>query len=101
MRTTKNSRLWAALVAATIAAPLTLSASVQPHGPRGSRGDRGGPGRIVRELDLSEEQREQMRELRERGSREAFERAGETRRALDEAVDSGADEGTIRQLAFQ
>jgi Spy/CpxP family protein refolding chaperone len=42
-----------------------------------------------------------MRALREQGtSRETFERVRDRRRALEEAVENGADEGTLRQLAF-
>ena len=93
--------LWTALVGSMLAVPLTLSASVQPEGRRGFRGDRGGRGRaILRELDLSEDQREQMRALREGTSRDIFERLMERRQALNEAVDNGADEATLRQLAY-
>ncbi|GMR22568.1 MAG: hypothetical protein BMS9Abin37_0927 [Acidobacteriota bacterium] len=105
--------LWSVLVGSMLATPLTLSASVQPQGlegrekhdgRRGFRGDRegrGGNGRaILRELDLSEDQREQMRALRQGTSRDTFKRSRERRRALNEAVDNGADEATIRQLAF-
>ncbi len=43
-----------------------------------------------------------MRALREQGSaREVMERLAERRRSLNDAVESGADEGTIRQLAFE
>ena len=105
MKTNTSSKLiWTALVASLLAAPMTLSASIQPegrHGFRGERGGRGGMGRIVRELDLTDEQRERMRALRNQGSRDTFERVSNARRALNEAVESGADEGTIRQLAFQ
>ena len=100
--------LWTALVGSMLAVPLTLSASIQPEGRRGFRGDRGGSGRaIFHELDLSEGQREQMRALREgqqgqQGtSREIFERLMERRNALNEAVDNGADEAAIRQLAYE
>ena len=97
--------LWTALVGSMLAVPLTLSASIQPEGRRGFRGDRGGGGRaIFRELDLTEEQREQMHTLRkgQRGtSRDIFERLTERRNALSEAVISGADEATLRQLAYE
>jgi Spy/CpxP family protein refolding chaperone len=85
--------------------PLALSASVQPEERRGFRGERDGrhgPGGILRELDLSETQREQLRSLREQDrARETMARLMQSRRALNEAVESGADEGTLRQLAFQ
>jgi len=97
----RTNLIWTALVTSLLAAPLMLSASIQPEGRRGPRGRRGGEGRIVRELDLSEQQQQQMRSLREQGSRETFERVRNAREALNEAVESGADEGTIRQLAFQ
>lgn len=101
--------LLTALVGSMLAVPLMLSAAVQPEGRRGFRGDRGGRagyGRpIFRELELSEDQREQMRALREQGqrgtSRDIFERLRERRNALNEAVDNGADEATIRQLAYE
>ena len=101
--------LWTALVGSMLAVPLTLSASIQPEGRRGFRGDRGRGGRaIFRELDLTEEQREQMHALRkgqqgqQQGtSRDIFERLTERRNALSEAVISGADEATLRQLAYE
>ena len=94
--------LWTALVGSMLAVPLTLSASIQPEGRRGFRGDHGGRGgAIFHELDLSEDQREQMRALRQGTSREIFERLMERRNALNEAVDNGADEATIRQLASE
>ena len=97
--------LWTALVGSMLAVPLTLSASVQREGRRGFRGDREGGGRaIFHKLDLSEDQRGQMHTLREgqQGtSRDIFERLMERRNALSEAVDNGADEATIRQLAYE
>ncbi len=43
-----------------------------------------------------------MGALREQGSsRETMERLMERRQALNEAVENGADEGTLRQLAFE
>lgn len=101
---TKNRVLWSILIGSMLLIPLALSASVQPEGRRGFRGDRGGrggPGAILRELDLSETQREQLRSLREQGSHETMERLMQRRQALNEAVENGADEGTIRQLAFE
>jgi len=91
--------LWTALVGSMLAVPLTLSASIQPQGRRGFRGGRGGT--IFRELGLTEDQREQMRALRQGTSREIFERLMERRNALNEAIDNGADEATIRQLAYE
>jgi len=94
--------LWTALVGSMFSVPLTLSASVQPEGHRGFRGNRGGGGRaIFHELDLSEDQRAQMHTLREATSRDIFERLMERRNELSEAVDNGADEATIRQLAYE
>jgi len=99
--------LWTALVGSMLAVPMTLSASVQSEsrdrhrGSHGDRGGRGGSGRaIFRELDLSEDQRKQMHALRQGSSRDTFERLRERRQALNEAVDNGADEATIRQLAY-
>ena len=91
--------LWIALVGGMLAVPLTLSASLQPEERRGFRGGRGGT--IFRELDLTEDQHEQLRALRQGTSREIVERLMERRNALNEAVDNGADEATIRQLAFE
>lgn len=99
-----NKLLWSVLIGSMLAVPLTLSASVQPEGRRGFRGGRGGggAGAILRELDLTDAQREQMRALREQStSHDVMERLRARRTALNEAVDSGADEGTIRQLAFE
>ena len=99
--------LWTALVGSMLAVPMTLSASVQSEsrdrqrGSHGDRGGRGGSGRaIFRELDLSEDQRKQMHALRQGSSRDTFERLRERRQALNEAVDNGADEATLRQLAY-
>ena len=99
-RKIQGALLCAALAGSTLAIPQTLSA--QPEGRRGFRGNRGGPRALLRELDLSEEQRERLRALAEQGrSSGAFERLMETRKALNEAVESGADEGTLRQLAYE
>jgi len=105
--TMTSKLLWAALVASMLAVPMTFSASAQSEGRdgrRGVHGDRGGRGghggAILRELNLSEDQREQMRALRQATSRDTFERLRERRQALNEAVDNGADEATLRQLAY-
>jgi len=55
----------------------------------------------LRGLDLTEGQREQIRNLFEdAANQETHQRLGEARRALREAIESGADEGTLRQLAY-
>lgn len=103
-RTIKTRTFWTTFVGSLLLIPLALSASVQPEGRRGHRGDRegrGGGGAILRDLDLSDAQREQMRALREGTSRETMERLMQRRKALNDAVDNGADEGTLRQLAFE
>jgi protein CpxP len=103
-RKTTSRTIGATFIASLLLIPLALSASGAQEGRRGPRGHhegRGGGGAIMRELDLSETQREQMRSLREQGSREIMERLMERRKALNEAVESGADEGTLRQLAFE
>lgn len=104
-RTIKTRTFWTTFVGSLLLIPLALSASVQPEGRRGRgesdrRGGRGGPGAILRELDLSEQQHEQMRSLRDGSSRETMERLMQRRKALNDAVDNGADEGTLRQLAY-
>ena len=92
------------LVGVLLTASSAASVSAQPDGRRGRGfhgGRDGGPRAILRELDLSDEQREQLRALAEQGSsRETMERTREARKALNEAVESGADEGAIRQLAY-
>ena len=92
----------------SLLAPLALSASAEQdgrgrRGMRGMRGMRGGgPAAMLRELDLTEQQRDQLRSLREQStaSGDTARLVGEKRRALEEAIDSGADEGTLRQLAY-
>lgn len=71
------------------------------QGPRRGRGRRGGM-RFMRDLDLTDDQREQMRALAD-ANRDQMEASGarlhETRKALNDAVEEGADEFTIRSLA--
>lgn len=96
-RTTIATLLAGLLVAG---ATVTAFAAAQPDGRRGPRGRHGGPG-ILRELDLSEDQRQQIRSLVEaNGSQDTMERVSVAQRSLNEAVESGSDEGTIRQLAY-
>ena len=75
------------------------------HGPRGEgMGPMGhaGPMRMLRELDLSDEQRQQIRALfEEAGATGAPERLRQARESLHDAIESGADEATLRQQASQ
>jgi len=72
------------------------------HGPRGEGMGPGGPMRMLRELDLSDEQRQQIRALfEEAGATGAPERLRQARESLHDAIESGADEATLRQQASQ
>lgn len=100
---TKRFFFGAAVAASLLIVPLVLAA--QPRGPHGRGGfdrGRGGPMRLLRELDLTDAQREQVKaifdEARTSGT---MKRMMEARKALEDAVQSGtADEGTLRQLAY-
>ncbi len=92
------------MVGAMLVVPLLISASIAQ--PRGERGFRGRHGRdhqraLLRELDLSEEQRQEMHAFAESSAKETFERAAQTRKALNEAVENGEDESAIRQYAYE
>lgn len=108
----KHTRLLrVTLAGAVLAAPLLLAAAggegqgQGPHGRRGFGHDSMGPGRamgLLRELDLSDDQTQQIRALFEEAeSSGAHKRLMEARRALNDAIESGTDEGEIRQLAYQ
>lgn len=89
----------AAGVALALAATAALAAGAAAHqrGPDGVR-------RILRQLELTGEQREAIRGVvrqhRENGQA-VREQAADARRALSEAVASGADETRIRALAAE
>ena len=93
------------MVGAMLVVPLLISASTaaQPRRERGSRGRHGGDHQraLLRELDLTEEQRQEMHALAEPSAKETFERALQTRQALNEAVENGEDESAIRQYAYE
>lgn len=100
---------WAVLLGTMLVVPLTLWAQPGQRGSRGFRGDHMGPRAgmmgmgmgFLRELDLSDEQRGQVRALFEEARNTGtFERLMSSREALRDAIDSGADEGTLRQLAY-
>jgi protein CpxP len=58
--------------------------------------------RMLRELDLTEAQREQVRSVFEEVERSGVpDRLREARESLQEAVESGADEATLRQHAAE
>jgi Spy/CpxP family protein refolding chaperone len=98
----KGLLLGTAFVASTHAM-LAASVMTQPEGHLGFLGERGGhPLALLHELDLTEDQREQLRALAEQGMPSgAFERVMERRKTLEEAIENGADEGTLRQLAYE
>jgi Spy/CpxP family protein refolding chaperone len=91
-------------VAMVSALLLASTAAAQRDGRRGFHGE--GPHwpgrsmRMLRELDLSDEQRQQVRALFEEVERTGVpERLREARESLHEAIESGADESTLRQQA--
>ena len=103
--TMRRRRLTTLLITLTVGA-LTMETSWAQAGRRGGRGfhghgwGHGGPMAGLRGLDLTESQRNQIRALFEDASnRKTHQRLDEARRALREAVESGGDEGTLRQLA--
>lgn len=103
MRSTHFTRRFffsTAIAGSMLVLPMALAA--QPRGPQGRGGFDGGPGQMLRELDLSDAQREQVRAIfEETRSTGTMERMMEARKALQDAVESGtADEGTLRQLAY-
>jgi Spy/CpxP family protein refolding chaperone len=58
--------------------------------------------RMLRELDLSDDQRQQIRALFEEvGATGVPERLRQARESLHEAIESGADEATLRQQASE
>ena len=99
--------VWLALAGMLLAAPLAFAAQERGRRGRGMHGGGrdghgGGPGALMRELDLTEEQQEQLRAVFEQGTaRETFERLRSSREALNDAIDNGADEATLRQLAYE
>ena len=105
-------------IALTSALALALaSTAVAQHegrhrgGERGPQGEgvgpmgHGGPMsqlRMLRELDLSDDQRQQVRALLEEVEATGVpERLREARESLHDAIESGADEASLRQLASQ
>ena len=100
-------------IALTSALALASTAVAQHEGrhrggERGPQGEgmgpmgHGGPMRMLRELDLSDDQRQQIRALFEEvDASGAPERLREARESLHHAIESGADEASLRQLASQ
>jgi len=73
-----------------------------PHGEGMGPGGHGGPMRMLRELDLSDDQRQQIRALFEEvDSNGVPARLRQARESLHDAIESGADESTLRQQASQ
>ena len=92
---------WVALVGSLFALPcLSLAQPGEGHG-RGHRGP-GGDMRVLSQLDLSDAQRDSLRaifeEMRATGN---MKRVAESRKALNDAVEALADDGEIKDLAFQ
>ena len=103
-------------IALTSALALASTAVAQHEGrhrggERGPQGEgvgpmgHGGPMsqlRMLRELDLSDDQRQQVRALLEEVEATGVpERLREARESLHDAIESGADEASLRQLASQ
>ena len=73
-----------------------------PHGEGMGPMGPGGPMRMLRELDLSDDQRQQIRALLEEVDATGVpKRLRESRESLHDAIESGADESTLRQQASQ
>ena len=73
-----------------------------PHGEGMGPMGPGGPMRMLRELDLSDDQRQQIRALFEEvDATGVAKRLRESRESLHDAIESGADESTLRQQASQ
>jgi len=73
-----------------------------PHGEGMGPMGPGGPMRMLRELDLSDDQRQQIRALFEEVDATGVpKRLRESRESLHDAIESGADESTLRQQASQ
>jgi Spy/CpxP family protein refolding chaperone len=96
---------------ATALALASAAAAAQHQGRRGGRGFRGegtgpggpmGPLAMLRGLDLSDDQRQRIRALFEEMEATGVpERLRKTRESLHEAIESGADEATLRQQASE
>ena len=110
----KRTRIKLLGIALASALALASTAVAQNEGRRrgGEYGPRGegmggamghaGPMRMLRQLDLSDEQRQQIRALfEEAGATGAPERLRQARESLHDAIESGADETTLRQQASQ
>ncbi|MGH9323650.1 MAG: Spy/CpxP family protein refolding chaperone [Vicinamibacteria bacterium] len=85
-------------------APLSFAVAQheERHGGHRSGMRHMGQLRMLRELDLSDDQRQQVRALfDEARATGVHERLVESRKALHDAIEQGADEGTLRQLASE
>ena len=96
--------VWIAVVGSLFALPCLGLAQPGEGRGRGHRGPggRGGDMRALRGLDLSDAQRDDVRaifeEMRATGN---MKRVAESRKALNDAVETLADDGEIQNLAFQ
>ena len=100
------TRIRIASVALAGALALSDAASAQNQGRRGFRGEGsmrpGSPLFLLRGLDLSDDQREQVRALFEEVEGTGVpERLRAARQSLHDAIESGADESTLRQQATE
>jgi len=109
------NRTWVKFLGIGLAGSLALAAAAvaqqegrhrgREHGfhgrGMGSMGP-GGPMRMLRELDLTEDQRQRIRALFEEvESTGVPERLRQARESLHDAIESGADETTLRQQASE
>ncbi len=106
-----HTRIQFSAIALALALALASAAAGETQGRRAFRGDGSmgpmamgafGSLRVLRELDLSEDQRQQVRALFEEVRAAGVpERLREARESLHEAIESGADESTLRQQATE
>lgn len=99
----KIALLGAAFSGVVVLASITFAQGEGRH--RRGGGERmgaGGPMGMLRELDLSDDQRQQIRALfQEVEATGAPERLRQARESLHQAIESGADEASLRQQASQ
>ena len=96
-----NATRFGVLGVAVAGAMALASTAAETQGRHGFAG--GGPAgsmHLLRELDLTDDQRQQVRDLFEEVERSGVpDRLREARESLHQAIESGADESTLRQQA--